>query len=87
MRVFGLGPTEMVILLIIALVNVLPAIGIYKISRRVGFETGMAVLWAVGVLIASPLALLALGLVAWPRDSAQAPAYAAAVPPPPAPPQ
>lgn len=85
MRVFGLGPTELVIIAVLMLVNVLPAIGVYRISRRAGFESGTSVLWAVGVLVASPLVLLALGFVEWPRDrSAQ---YApAAVPPPPAPP-
>jgi len=91
MRIFGLGPTELVIILVIVLFSIIPIWLLWKVFTR----TGMSGAYALLVLIpyAGPLiALAVLAFARWPRvdsvPAAQA-GYAPAgtfTPPPPAPP-
>ena len=83
MSVFGLGPTELLIIMAIALLTWVPAIGIFRIARWAGYEPVIAALWAVGFVfpITSWFVPLGLGFIEWPRDR-----VAAKYPPPPPPP-
>jgi len=78
----SIGWQELLIIVVILGLSWIPALGFYRIARRAGYETGAAVLWAIGFLFAGGLVTLVLGFIDWPRD--RMPAFAPVPPPPPA---
>ena len=89
MRLFGLGPIELLIIMLIVLpATLVPAVGLYRIAQRAGYGSSVSVLLGVGSLLplGSWFVPLFLGFAAWPREQALVVAPASAVAPPPAPP-
>ena len=69
MNVFGLGPTEIIIIIAVVLgCNVFPVVGAYLISKRIGFSGGVSVLWSLGALFLGSVILFILGIVPWPSE-------------------
>ncbi len=70
MRLFGLGPLELLLILTVLAVGVLPAFGIYRIAVKAGYDGAAPFLWAIAFClpVLSWLVPLGLGFLDWPRD-------------------
>lgn len=72
MRLFGIGPTEMVIILIILGLNAIPGWAMFRVSQRVGYAGGSRWIWAIAYLFFGWLAMIVFALSDWPRPSGPA---------------